>query len=719
MYIEKIHIDTFGKLSDCEVELTPGVNIIEGANESGKSTLAAFIKFILYGIPTREREGTLSWHTGGAAGSLTVNDGKQRYRIERALVGSREVVQLIDGETNMPIRHVLDGKTPGELFFGVDADMFAATAFVSQLGGAALGGAKVSEGIENILFSADESVNTQRALTKLDSMRASLLHKNEKGGRLWELDEECAAAEVRLSEAMRTHDEILAKQAQLADIREKHTAAETKASSISARVEQFEARTLLELFARGRRLETKLADLRGRIEQVADTDVEAVGKLEEAIKRIGMLSNEASEASEREANTPMVGSDTELDEYIARGGRTALEAEQSLCRIRAKTYTAVGVVSLLIGLVIIAIGVLPLMMSGSAQLGLVIGGAVLAALSVTLFILGSRARSRADDIDIEYDFDELDRRIADRAAATEAAKLASLASMTARRRLEDACADVKRVYGCEVRELDAILAEQKEKLRAVEGLKAEYDKYATVLSQIKAQLRPYNESELRDSLDDTVDISDIDAANLPAMRREAEFAKKMAASLEKHTVELEKTLAGLYPIAEEPTRAADKLSALKAERELLTKRHAAYKLALQKLTEASDRLRESIAPRLAADTAQLMAHLTGGKYKTLGVGTALELCAETENGTKPLEYLSAGTQDAAYLCLRIALVSLLYRKELPPMLYDEAFSRQDDTRLTAMLKLLYLQEAQSLVFTSNSRESTLMKNVGGFKLIQM
>ena len=61
MIIEKIHIDAFGRLENRDFELSEGVNIIEGANESGKSTLAAFIRFVFYGCSPREREAALSW----------------------------------------------------------------------------------------------------------------------------------------------------------------------------------------------------------------------------------------------------------------------------------------------------------------------------------------------------------------------------------------------------------------------------------------------------------------------------------------------------------------------------------------------------------------------------------------------------------------------------------------------------------------------------------
>ena len=47
---------TFGKLQSAELALGEGLNVIEAPNEGGKSTWSAFLRAMLYGIPTRERD---------------------------------------------------------------------------------------------------------------------------------------------------------------------------------------------------------------------------------------------------------------------------------------------------------------------------------------------------------------------------------------------------------------------------------------------------------------------------------------------------------------------------------------------------------------------------------------------------------------------------------------------------------------------------------------
>lgn len=86
MKIEKIQINGFGKLENKDIELTDGINIIIGKNESGKSTLLKFINSMLYGISKNKRGKEISdlekytpWNTEKYSGKIRykLDDGKQ------------------------------------------------------------------------------------------------------------------------------------------------------------------------------------------------------------------------------------------------------------------------------------------------------------------------------------------------------------------------------------------------------------------------------------------------------------------------------------------------------------------------------------------------------------------------------------------------------------------------------------------------------------------
>ena len=90
MKILVIEIAEFAGLKNKILELGEGMNIIEGLNESGKSTILAFIKFVLYGFSRRnsgeelgERERYVSWTGRRAAGSLIVSARGRRGKSAR------------------------------------------------------------------------------------------------------------------------------------------------------------------------------------------------------------------------------------------------------------------------------------------------------------------------------------------------------------------------------------------------------------------------------------------------------------------------------------------------------------------------------------------------------------------------------------------------------------------------------------------------------------
>ena len=50
MQIDRAVIFRFGKLADKTVDFAPGINIVYGKNEAGKTTLHAFLTALLFGL---------------------------------------------------------------------------------------------------------------------------------------------------------------------------------------------------------------------------------------------------------------------------------------------------------------------------------------------------------------------------------------------------------------------------------------------------------------------------------------------------------------------------------------------------------------------------------------------------------------------------------------------------------------------------------------------
>ncbi|MBB1063667.1 ATP-binding protein [Limosilactobacillus fastidiosus] len=87
MKIRRVHIDGFGKWHDQDFEFTDNPVLIYGANEAGKTTLAAFILSILFGFADgrgkNKYQQYLPKNGSGYGGSLTVDANHHQYVIKR------------------------------------------------------------------------------------------------------------------------------------------------------------------------------------------------------------------------------------------------------------------------------------------------------------------------------------------------------------------------------------------------------------------------------------------------------------------------------------------------------------------------------------------------------------------------------------------------------------------------------------------------------------
>ena len=240
MIIEKITIKSFGLLTDTTLEFSPTLNVIEGHNEAGKSTIASFIRYMLYGFDGHaepgaidERRRRINWDTGRAEGSMIVRVKDKRYLINRSTTMTatvprptyKEDSSIIDLETGT----TAFGKSPaGEVFFGAQSDLFRNTAYLGAVGDPRIDEDAVKESIENILFSGSEKINIQKAAGKIADKMETLLHKNGQGGTIRDLMYKEEALEQSLVRSDEDNRLILQKEAELHLIRERKRLAEER-----------------------------------------------------------------------------------------------------------------------------------------------------------------------------------------------------------------------------------------------------------------------------------------------------------------------------------------------------------------------------------------------------------------------------------------------------------------------------------------------------------
>ena len=139
MRLISCQIVNFGCLSNCFFNFDEGLTLIYAENGRGKSTFAAFLKAMLYGLPSgrkggaeNERRRYTPWQGGTFGGVLCFEAEGNEYRLER-FFGARE------REDRFALYHIATGnpstrytENVGEELFGVDADGFERSLYISQ-----------------------------------------------------------------------------------------------------------------------------------------------------------------------------------------------------------------------------------------------------------------------------------------------------------------------------------------------------------------------------------------------------------------------------------------------------------------------------------------------------------------------------------------------------------------------------------------------------------
>ena len=300
MIFKELYIGAFGALTDRRFVFSDGINLIEGCNESGKSTLCAFLKFIFFGLPAKgknvamsDRKRYLPFDAGSVHGTLTLSADGRDYRIARTLTMTGKTsardeytfTDLVTGEQVFP------GVPPCDAFLSMNEGLFVRTAYVSQLTGTAVGGTEVSTAIENLLFSAEEEIDSAKVLKELDSARAELFYKNAKGGRLYDARCERDELTARLHEAQGAGQRVQEFEEKLTALRKSESENARLTEEAERDLARYQAAERLLRFEQAGETETRLKALRDKRasqfpagELPSSEDIHALIRLSAAIR---------------------------------------------------------------------------------------------------------------------------------------------------------------------------------------------------------------------------------------------------------------------------------------------------------------------------------------------------------------------------------------------------------------------------------------------------
>ena len=687
-----------------------GMNVISGENESGKSTILSFVRYLLYGLSARGGDVTdldRFGKDGAVGGSMTYEaDGGGRYRLERHTTDDgRDRAQVIDLHTGT----VTADPEPGKRLFGVSEQVFSGTAFISQPGGITVSG--LGGAIENILTAADVTVSVKKAADRLNQARRSLSPKKGDGGEIAQKKAELEALEAELEKSRANVRATCDTEAALREAKKKRIALEEKKNALSAKCAACD--TFL---------------LARRVDLLADTE-KKLSAYEDALAALNAPPYaDLTETASYLADRYRAAEDAPSAHKPAENGpasETAAEAyeEGEYWESRSRLHLALGISMVIAGLLGLAASIVMIWFAFPVQQFVVplAATAICLVLGIVFYVLQGRsirqlnailddwAMETLDDLgalaETEGKFPEVTMPQDSHPAGEEAAGVAAeIRALAAECRI--AGADV--ISGTPVDKLLAALSEKGRKADAdrslVVGKIENFRGRAAVLrEQVKDTDRAEITARCRELVQTQVgkEALAMDAESLGKLQREREFTESAWTAQYKRETELEKTLAaaGNGSIAP-PDVLAGRIYALRHEIADMEVRAAGFEMACDALRTAGASLRADVTPQVTEAASRYMAQATGGKYTALHVDPSFAVSCQTDRGTVPVDALSGGTAAAAYTALRLALMDvLLAGHESAPLFADEAFSALDLPRLRAVLDILASSGRQSILCT--------------------
>ncbi len=227
-------ISGFGKLCNQTFDLNKDVVEIKAKNGGGKTTLAAFLESMLFGLESsrsRSLEENMRlkyepWQGGGFGGSLTFTHAGKTYRIERKFgkTPSADSVKLYD-KSNMPCYEFGENVSNlGELLLGVNRETYKRSAYIPQ-------GAILSESVAEdtkarlialLSVNGEKEAGANGAIKRLDEAERALRAKRAPAkGKLDEIEDKIERLARHKSDCERAAEQAREERSQMLALKAK------------------------------------------------------------------------------------------------------------------------------------------------------------------------------------------------------------------------------------------------------------------------------------------------------------------------------------------------------------------------------------------------------------------------------------------------------------------------------------------------------------------
>lgn len=688
MKIKNIKVNAYGNIENKDINLEEGINIIHGANESGKSTLLNYIISIFYGISRNKDGKALSdyekykpWNSNEFSGRISYKlENGEKYEIFRDFNKKNPKIYN-DKLEDISDRFETD-KRDGSKFFieqmGIDKQMYLSTVVSTQEE------VRLDEKNQNMLIqkianlagTGEDNVSYKKALIKLQEKIRDEIGTNKTSQKpINIIEKEIVEINNKIVETEKYRNrkyEIDAEKEQIL-------------SELKELEQQKQILQELQNFMKSEE-ETK-----NRLEIREKNRKDNIAKINELTNQKNTINAESErvQSAKNHLQDIIKGHKENIEKLNSEIEKIANEKEETQEKEKPSISFIVITVVLAIALICSIILIKNYIVSG------ILGVAIIA--NIVFYVI-NKNKQKVNKAKLR---EKINQEKQYKREKLENQKQQIIANVnTTEKKLEKQEEEEKQVNSELSMLKGQIILLEKNNEKITEEIEQDNKAIKEESNKNKQQIiEKYKDKNINDLLY----INDYQ-----------NYISKIEETINNNRIRikgLEIEYNTIVPQLDEMVVLEEKREADKEKLAELREKESIINIAIENLMDAYEEMKITITPKFTKNLSGSIQKISSNKYNKVTINDENGMIIENNRG----EYveaikLSTGTIDQLYLALRLSMIDELSKENLPIIL-DESFAYSDNNRLKNMLQYLTsdLNNHQTIIFTCTDREQKMLE----------
>ena len=690
MKIKNIKVNAYGNIENKDINLEEGINIIHGANESGKSTLLNYIISIFYGISRNKDGKALSdyekykpWNSNEFSGRISYKlENGEKYEIFRDFNKKNPKIYN-DKLEDISDRFETDKKDGSKFFIeqmGIDKQMYLSTVVSTQEE------VRLDEKNQNMLIqkianlagTGEDNVSYKKALIKLQEKIRDEIGTNKTSQKPINIIEK---------EIVEINNKIV----ETEKYRNRKYEIDAEKEQILSELKELEQqKQILQELQNSMKSEE---ETKNRLEIREKNRKDNIAKINELTNQKNTINAESErvQSAKNHLQDIIKGHKENIEKLNSEIEKIANEKEETQEKEKPSISFIVITVVLAIALICSIILIKNYIVSG------ILGVALIA--NIVFYVI-NKNKQKVNKAKLR---EKINQEKQYKREKLENQKQQIIANVNATEKELEKQEEEEKQVNSELSMLKGqIILLEKNNEKITEEIEQDNKEIKEESNKNKQQIiEKYKDKNINDLLY----INDYQ-----------NYISKIEETINNNRIRikgLEIEYNTIVPQLDEMVVLEEKREADKEKLAELREKESIINIAIENLRDAYEEMKTTITPKFTKNLSESIQKISSNKYNKVTINDENGMIIENNRG----EYveaikLSTGTIDQLYLALRLSMIDELSKENLPIIL-DESFAYSDNNRLKNILQYLTsdLNNHQTIIFTCTDREQKMLEEM--------